>query len=48
MSGRSRTAILCALLLAAFALVAVGVSVGEPSELMQKAVRVCLECIGIG
>lgn len=38
---------LLALLLAA-ALMVVGVTEGQAKEVMMKAVRVCLECIGVG
>lgn len=37
-----------ALLAAALALIAVGVFNGEYREVLGKAVRICLECIGIG
>ncbi|MDD3400196.1 MAG: CD1871A family CXXC motif-containing protein [Eubacteriales bacterium] len=34
--------------LAGAALVTVGVCLGEPQSVLSKAVRICLECIGIG
>ena len=37
-----------ALLAAGCAFLVLGVLRGEPGEILQKAVRVCLECIGIG
>ncbi len=36
------------LLAAALACAAVGLAGGEYGEVMEKAVRICLECIGIG
>lgn len=36
------------LLAAAIALTAIGIWKKEYLEVMQKAVRICLECIGIG
>lgn len=35
-------------LLSAAALTAVGIALGQPGEVWAKAVRVCLECVGIG
>ena len=29
-------------------LVAIGVSVGEPSRVLEQATQICLSCIGIG
>ncbi len=29
-------------------LIAVGIYLNEPAEVLQKAVNICLECIGIG
>lgn len=29
-------------------LVAAGVAVGDPSQVLRQAVMVCLECVGIG
>ena len=37
-----------AILAAALALIAVGLCRSEHLEVLQKAVRICLECIGIG
>ena len=36
------------ILVLAAALAAVGVTEGQAKEVLMKAVRVCLECIGIG
>lgn len=30
------------------ALIAAGLALGQHQEVLQKAVRICLECIGIG
>jgi len=35
-------------LAAAFLLIGIGLARGEHLEVLQKAVRICLECIGIG
>ena len=29
-------------------LTAIGISLGEPTSVMNKAITVCLECVGIG
>ena len=36
------------MLAAAVISVAVGIALGQPASVLGKAVRVCLECIGIG
>lgn len=33
---------------AAVCLIAVGILQGQPIPVMEKAIRICLECIGIG
>ena len=36
------------LLLCAAALIGVGIGLEQPGEVLAKATRVCMECIGIG
>ena len=36
------------ILAAALVLIVIGVQLGEPETVLQKAVRICLECIGVG
>lgn len=43
-----RQALSIALLLLGLAFVVIGVSRGEAAEVLTKAVRICMECIGIG
>lgn len=37
-----------AALAAAAVLIAIGVAQGQPAQVLAKAVRVCMECVGIG
>ncbi len=37
-----------ALLIASVVLICLGIAVNEPSTVLNKAVHVCMECIGIG
>lgn len=46
---RAGKALVTALILAVSGtLIAVGIYLGEPAKVLQKAVTICLECIGIG
>lgn len=36
------------LLLASFILIGIGIFEGQPAAVLAKAVRICLECVGIG
>lgn len=38
----------CIVLLTGTAMICIGIYLGEPQQILQKAVKLCLECIGIG
>ena len=48
MEAKRRTQLRIAVLIAGAAFLAFGLSRGEFSDVLQKAMRICLECIGIG
>ncbi|NLG04506.1 MAG: hypothetical protein GX567_11870 [Clostridia bacterium] len=48
MEKKSMVILRYGLLLAAFALVVAGIARGENITVMQKAINICMECIGIG
>lgn len=45
---KGRRIITGAIFFAAVALIAAGVAAGESAQVFQKAVNICLECIGVG
>ena len=48
MSKKSKTIIRWGILILAACFIILGIVTEEPVLVLQKAVRVCLECIGIG
>ena len=45
---QKRDIITVALFVASVALIIAGIATGEPAIVLDKAVNVCMECIGIG
>ena len=48
MEAKRRTQLRLAVLMAGVAFLAAGLIRGEFSDVLEKAMRICLECIGIG
>ena len=48
MIPRSRNMITVALLVVSLVLIVTGTILGEPDTVLNKAINVCMECIGIG
>lgn len=48
MSHGKKTAVQAALLLAGVAMVCFGAWRGEAASVLSKAIKLCLECVGIG
>lgn len=48
MKAKHKNVISLALLVLSLALITLGLSQNQPQQVMEKAVQVCLECIGIG
>jgi len=48
MSAKTRNLVLFAMLILGIGSIAVGLVLGGAHDVMSKAVRICLECIGIG
>ena len=48
MTDRGRNLLTAALLTAGAVLVAAGTAAGQHQQVLAKAIRICLECIGIG
>lgn len=40
--------VLAGLLVLAVVLIVTGVALGQPAQVLNKAVNICLECVGIG
>lgn len=48
MSEKNRTMIGTALLAVSIVLIIIGINSGEPATVLGKAIKICMECIGIG
>jgi len=48
MPGRGTTAVRIALLVAAAALIILGILNGSMKDVLMKAINICTECIGLG
>jgi hypothetical protein len=48
MSEHKRNLLCISALMMAAALIFTGIIIGEPSVIFAKAVRICMECVGIG
>ena len=48
MTGGKKIALQVLALLAGGAMVLYGISRGEPESVLSKAIKLCLECVGIG
>lgn len=48
MTPRKRNMITIVLFVASLALIVTGAILGEPETVLNKAINVCMECIGIG
>ena len=48
MKRRVKTGIFVALAIAGAAFVAYGIASGQAAAVLNKAIRICMECIGIG
>lgn len=48
MKNKTKIIIRWGILILAACFIILGIATGEPVLVLQKAVRVCLECIGIG
>lgn len=48
MTGRRGNIVTAALLAAGALLAAAGAAMGQHQQVLAKAIRICLECIGIG
>ena len=43
-----RTYILAGLFVLAAVLIVIGITQGQPTQVLNKAINICLECVGLG
>lgn len=46
--GTKRIYVLAGLFVLAVALIVIGVTKGQPVQVLNKAINICLECVGLG